>query len=65
VQTSVMMSLDEPDRQGALSIMEVDDEEMDECLSITTDLRSSKYGFTYTESEMSGISYNYTALFPV
>jgi hypothetical protein len=65
VQTSVMMSLDEPDRQGALSIMEVDDEEMDECLSITTDLRSSKYGFTYTDSELSGISYNYTALFPV
>lgn len=65
VQTSVMMSLDEQDRQGALSVMEVDDEEMDECPSITTDLRSSKYGITYTESEMSGISYNYTALFPV
>lgn len=62
-QTTIM-HLDEPELQEAFSVMEVDDEEMDECVSVATDLRSSKYGVTYTESTMSGISFNYTALFP-
>ncbi|KAH8763489.1 hypothetical protein F5882DRAFT_467335 [Hyaloscypha sp. PMI_1271] len=62
-QTS-LIDLGELDARGTFSVSEINHEETDECQSTVTDLRSSKYGFTYTESAMSGISFNYTALFP-
>lgn len=64
VQSSII-NPDRPDNQGSCPLMQVD-EEMDECQSMVTDLRSSRFGLTYTEnvSEMSGVSFNYEAIFP-
>jgi hypothetical protein len=58
-----MIGKDAPDHQESFSVMEVDESEPDEGLSVVTDLRSSRYGITYTESGITGISFNYSALF--
>jgi hypothetical protein len=55
--------VEEPTGVQDASVVEVN-VEVDECLSISTKIRSSKYGVTYTESLASGITFDYTALFP-
>jgi hypothetical protein len=61
-----MIGEDALGHQGSFSVIEVDESEPDEGHSVVTDLRSSRYGITYTEnteSGMTGISFNYSALF--
>ena len=57
---------DSPGHQESFSVMGVDESEPDDGHSVVTDFRSSRYGITYTEnteSGMTGISFNYSALF--
>jgi hypothetical protein len=54
---------DTPSQKESFSIMEVDENERDEGISVVTDLKSSRYGITYTESGMTGISFDYSAFF--
>jgi hypothetical protein len=61
-----MIGEDATGHQEYFSVMGVDEREPDEDHSVVTDLRSSRYGITYTEnteSGMTGISFNYSALF--
>ena len=54
---------DTPSQKESFSILEVDENERDEGISVVTDLKSSRYGITYTDSGMTGISFDYSAFF--
>ena len=51
-----MIGEDAPSYQESFSVMEVNEGEPDEGLSVVTDLRSSRYRITYTENTESGMA---------